>query len=209
MIDYSRFEKSLGITPQISTSACVTDTKFGKYCEVAGHTSIAESEVDDYSYIMNHCEIIYTQIGRFCSIAAHVRLNPGQHPLENAALHHFTYRSSQYGMGDDQLDFFENRRSQKVILEHDVWVGHGAVIMPAVKIGTGAVIGAGSIVTHDVQPFTIVAGSPAKKIRRRFPENVCRDLLIIGWWHWPKKKLQTALQDFRYLTAHEFVKKYR
>ena len=204
----SKNEKSLGITPLISETARVVDTQFGKYCEVAGHTSITESQVGDYSYIMNNCHVIYTKMGRFCSIAAYVRLNPGQHPLDHAALHHFTYRSSQFGMGEDHHAFFEDRRANQVCLGHDVWIGHGAVVMPGIKIGTGAVIGSGSIVTHDVDPFTIVAGSPARKIRHRFPEQIREALMEICWWDWKKQKIENALQDFRHLTASEFVKKH-
>lgn len=157
---------------------------------------------------MHDCHIIYTQIGKFCSIANQVRINPGQHPLERAALHHFTYRSRQFGMGEDHHAFFEGRRSRQVIVKEDVWFGHGAIVMPDVKIGTGAVIGAGSVVTKDVPDFTVVAGTPARPIRQRFPKEIQTALLNIQWWNWSKSKLENALPDFRSMSAAEFVRKH-
>ena len=101
----------------------------------------------------------------FCSIAAHVRINPGNHPLDRVALSHFTYRSSAYGLGPDDAAFFDWRRSHRVVLGNDVWIGHGAVVLPGVTIGDGCVIGAGSVVTRDVPANCVAAGVPCKVIR--------------------------------------------
>lgn len=200
--------KQLGIEPLISQTARISDTRFGEFCEVGDRTFISETTVGDYSYIMHDCHVIYTQIGKFCSIANQVRINPGQHPLEHAALHHFTYRSHQYGMGGDNQAFFEGRRSRKVYIKEDVWIGHGAIVMPDVKIGTGAVIGAGSVVTKDVPEFTVVAGTPAKPIRERFSKEIQDALLEIKWWDWSKSELEKALPDFRSMSADAFVNTY-
>ena len=75
------------------------------------------------------------------------------------------YRSSAYGLGPDDPAFFEWRRSSPVTLGHDVWIGHGAVVLPSVSIGNGAAVGAGAIVTKDVPPFAVVAGNPARVVR--------------------------------------------
>ena len=101
-----------------------------------------------------------------------MRINPGNHPLWRAALHHFTYRSRSYDLHpEDDREFFDWRRAHPVVLGDDVWIGHGAILLPGVKIGTGAVVGAGAVVTKDVPPFTIVAGVPAKTLRRRVPRG--------------------------------------
>ena len=195
--------------PDIHPEAMVLDSQLGCCVEVAARTHIVESVIDDFSYVMNDGDVIYSRIGKFCSIAAHVRINPGNHPLERAALHHFTYRAAKYGLGEDDEAFFDWRRGYAVRLEHDVWIGHGAVILPGVAIGTGAAVGAGSVVTRDVPPFTIAAGNPAHKIRARFPESVQADLLALAWWDWPRETLRAALPDFRSLPAEAFVERYR
>jgi carbonic anhydrase/acetyltransferase-like protein (isoleucine patch superfamily) len=94
------------------------------------------------------------------------------------------------------------------VLGHDVWIGHGAVVLPGVKIGIGAAIGAGAVVSKDVPPFAVVAGVPAKVIRFRFDENVRAGLLELAWWDWSRERLATALPDFRTLGAAQFIAKY-
>jgi acetyltransferase-like isoleucine patch superfamily enzyme len=118
----------------------VTDSTVGAWTEVGERATIAETVMGDYRYVMNDSSIIYATIGRFCSIAAHSRLHPGNDPLGRAALHRFTYRAAEYALGDDEADFFDWRRASHVTLGHDVWVGHGATILPGVSIGRGAAI---------------------------------------------------------------------
>jgi hypothetical protein len=195
-------------TPRIHASAIVTDSELGRWCDTDARASITESIVGDYSYVTHDSEIIYSRIGKFCSIAAFARINPGNHPLGRAALHHFTYRSRQFGLGDDDPAFFDWRRSKPVVLGHDVWVGHGSVILPGLSIGSGAVVGAGSVVTKDVPDFTIVAGAPAKPLRARFPVEIQAALLRIAWWDWTHQQLESALGDFRSLDGASFAKKY-
>jgi phosphonate metabolism protein (transferase hexapeptide repeat family) len=201
--------KKLGHNATIAPSACVVDSHIGAWTEVGANTHIIESRMDDYSYVVNDCHIIYATMGKFCSIAARVRLNPGNHPLERAALHHFTYRSAQFDMGPDDDSFFDWRRSSAVILGHDVWIGHGATVLPGVRIGTGAAIGAGSVVTKDVADFTVVAGVPARPLRQRFGFEIQAALLQIAWWNWPHQVLKERLPDLRRLSIEAFVEKFK
>ena len=103
--------KQLGTEPDIHRTASVRDSTFGIYCEVGARTKVAECTFGDFSYVVNDSDIIYTDVGKFCSIAAHTRINPGNHPVERVAMNHFTYRSSAYGLGDDDPAFFDWRRS--------------------------------------------------------------------------------------------------
>jgi len=194
--------------PLIDPTAMISDTTFGAWTTVGARTSIAESSLGDYSYVVSDCSVIYAQIGKFCSIAAHCRLNPGNHPLERVALHHFTYRSAQYEMGTDDPAFFAWRRAHRVVLEHDVWIGHGATVLPGVTIGTGAVVGAGAVATHDVPPFAIAAGVPVRVLRYRFDAATIERLMRLAWWDWPHARLAGALADFRVLTVREFLARY-
>jgi len=196
--------KSLGEAPAVHPTARVRDSSFGRWCEVGERTRVAESRFGDYAYVDRDSDIMHTEVGRFCSIAAGVRINPGNHPLERVALNHFTYRSSAYGLGDDDAGLFAWRRAHKVVLGPDVWVGHGAVILPGVTVGAGAAIGAGAVVTKDVPDFAVVVGVPARVLRLRFPPGIVAALHRIAWWDWPHERLGEAMADFRHLGAEAF-----
>jgi phosphonate metabolism protein (transferase hexapeptide repeat family) len=206
--DPATADKNLGAAPRIHRTASVRGTSFGAYCEVGQRTKIAESAFGDYSYVVNDSDIIYTTVGKFCSIAAHTRINPGNHPLERVALNHFTYRSSAYDLGPDDPDFFDWRRGFRCVLGHDVWIGHGAIVLPGRSVGNGAAVAAGAVVTHDVPAFAIVVGTPAKILRYRFTPEIVAALERIAWWDWPHGRLKQAMTDFRGLGAEAFCEKY-
>ncbi len=203
-------QSRLGVTATIDPTAQVVRSKLGRYTEVGARTKITETVLDDYSYIVNDGDVIYTTIGKFCSIAAQVRINPGNHPMQRATQAHFTYRSSDYfdDAGDDDA-FFDWRRSHAVTIGPDVWIGHGVVILPGLTIGTGAVVAAGAVVSKDVAPYTIVAGVAAKPVKQRFSDTIADSLQELAWWDWSHEQLRVALPDFRSLGVEAFIEKYR
>ena len=183
--------KTLSNDPTIDLSARVKDSSFGAYTEVGARTILLEVTMGDYSYVVNDSQITYTTIGKFCSIAAMTRINPGNHPMQRPTQSHFTYRSSAYFPGEpDEAEFFDWRRQHHVHIRHDVWIGHGAVILPGRNVGTGAVIAAGAIVTKDVPAYAIVGGNTARVIRRRFTEGVADRLANLAWWNWDRGQLR-------------------
>lgn len=202
-------QKKLGIEPTIHPTATVRDCTLGRYTEVGPRTAVVESVMGDYSYVVNDSNIIYTTIGKFVSIAAMTRINPGNHPMQRATQAHFTYRASAYFDGaQDDAAFFDWRRSFHITIDHDVWIGHGAIVLPGRNIGIGAVVAAGAVVTKDVAPYTIVAGNPARPIRRRFPQTIEKRLLDLAWWDWEHDRLRAALGDFRLLPVEAFIEKH-
>jgi len=199
----------LGETALVDPSAQVKASKLGRYTSVGPRTKILESELGDYSYIVNDGDMACTTVGKFCSIAAMTRINPGNHPMQRASQAHFTYRAASYFEGEsDEESFFDWRRAHRVELGHDVWIGHGAIVLPGRYIGTGAVAAAGAVVTKDVAPYTIVAGNPARFIKRRFPEDIAERLKALAWWDWSHAALQRALPDFRNLTVEAFLERH-
>ena len=201
--------KKLGLAPVIDPTANVRDAVLGRYTEIGARTVFAESTLGDYSYVVNDSNIIYTTIGKFCSIAAHTRINPGNHPMQRASQSHFTYRASAYFEdAEDDAAFFDWRRSTPVTISHDVWIGHGAIVLAGRSIGTGAVVAGGAVVTKDVPDYAIVAGNPARIIRRRFPEEIAGRLKALAWWDWEHARLRAALDDFRALSVEAFLDKY-
>jgi hypothetical protein len=199
----------LGPDAVIHAGADVRASRLGRYTEIGERTKVVESTMDDYSYVASDSDIVFTHIGKFCSIAAHVRINPGNHPMERASQSHFTYRAARYFEGEsDETSFFDRRRAASVHIGHDVWIGHGAIVLPGRRIGVGAVIAGGAVVTKDVADYAIVAGNPARLVRRRFGESVAARLMALCWWDWPHEALRRALPDFRSLGVEAFLEKY-
>ncbi len=197
----------LGERPSIHPTAVVINSRLGAWTEIGPHSRLEETVFDDYSYTDGDAIIIYSEIGKFANIASHVRINPSNHPMHRVTLHHCTYRRKRYGFADtDDESIFSWRRSHACRVGHDAWIGHAATIMPGVTIGTGAVVGSGAVVTKDVAPYEIVAGVPARTIRKRFPDEVIERLLEIAWWNWDRKMLKERFADFNDLNV--FLEKY-
>ncbi len=198
--------KKLGLEPVIDPTAKVSKATLGRYTEIGARTAFVESTLGDYSYVVNDANVIYTTIGKFCSIAAMTRINPGNHPMQRASQSHFSYRSSAYfDDAEDDAAFFDWRRAHAVTIGHDVWIGHGAIVLAGRSIGTGAVVAGGAVVTKDIPAYTIVAGNPARPIRRRFPEDIADRLQKLAWWDWEHQRLRKALNDFRNLSVEDFL----
>jgi phosphonate metabolism protein (transferase hexapeptide repeat family) len=199
--------KRLSEEPWVHESSRISESSLGPWTAIGPNTSISESTIGDYTYTAGDNSIIYSDVGKFCSIASHVRLNPGNHPMWRVTQHHMTYRRAQYGFDEaDDLEFFDWRRAHRVTIGHDVWLGHGVIVMPGVSIGTGAVVGSGAVVTHDVEPYTIAVGVPARALRLRFPERTAGQLLQIAWWDWPRELLEERFDELNDLEA--FLAKY-
>ncbi|SFJ93041.1 phosphonate metabolim protein, transferase hexapeptide repeat family [Mesorhizobium albiziae] len=192
--------------PRIHPTAELKSCRLGRYAAIGERVVLREVSVGDFSYFERHAEAIYTVIGKFCSIAANTRINALEHPIERVTAHKLTYRPNEYFryLGVDNA-FRDRRRAKQVNIGHDVWIGHGAVIMPGISIGNGAVIGANAVVTRDVGAYEIAAGAPSRKIRMRFPPEIAERLQRLAWWDWPVERLFDAIPDMQTLPVEEFL----
>ncbi|MEQ6247541.1 DapH/DapD/GlmU-related protein [Sulfitobacter sp. HNIBRBA3233] len=196
-------------TPVIHAGCTITHSRFGAYVEIGAGSRVAQSVFGDYSYCDRYADIANAEIGKFANIAAFSRIGATDHPLHTAACHHFLYRSDDYW--DDaapDADFFAQRRARTAYIGHDTWIGAGAMVKPEVTLGHGAVVAAGAVVTRDVAPYTIVAGTPASPLRPRQPADIAERLIEMAWWDWPHDALRLALDDFRTLCAEAFLERY-
>jgi phosphonate metabolism protein (transferase hexapeptide repeat family) len=195
--------------PRIHPTSELKSCRLGRHVAVGERVVLREVTVGDYSYFERHAEAIYTEIGKFCAIAANTRINALEHPLERITQHKVSYRPNEYFryLGVDE-GFRRRRQGKRVTIGHDVWVGHGAVVMPGIAIGNGAAVGANAVVTRDVAPFTIVAGNPAKLLRRRFPEQIAARIAALAWWDWPQERLFEAIPDMQTLSIEAFLERW-
>ncbi|MBV7391479.1 CatB-related O-acetyltransferase [Enterococcus sp. ALS3] len=146
-----------------------------------------------------------SQIGRYCSIASDISFMSAQHPLDrfttSSVMISGTSVSDSFGFSDAcQIGGFkqvpyDQQMNDGIILGNDVWLGQEVLFKKNIKVGDGAVVGARSIVTKDVPPYAIVAGSPAKIIRYRYPFKIIEQLLILKWWNYPVWKFSSITAD--------------
>ncbi len=117
-------------------------------------------------------------VGRYCSVATDVHYFGANHPISNLTTSAVFYNTKLSHLKVEDVE------RHSLSIGHDVWIGSKVIITAACsKIGNGAVIGAGSVVTHDVEPYTIVAGNPARVIRKRFPDDVIDKIEKTKWWN--------------------------
>jgi phosphonate metabolism protein (transferase hexapeptide repeat family) len=123
--------------------------------------------------------------------------------------HKFTYRPNEYFLGAKLDSTFSKRRMRRMVeIGNDCWIGHGTIILPGVKIGDGAVVGAGAVVTREVEPYAVAAGVPAQFLRWRFPPEVSHRIIALSWWDWSHDTLADAVADMQTLGVEDFLAKY-
>ncbi|MYR41572.1 CatB-related O-acetyltransferase [Streptomyces sp. SID5910] len=125
-------------------------------------------------------------IGRYCALATGTRflMAGAEHPMTGVSTYPFTMFGGRWA--EKTLDIVTAMPSRgDTVVGNDVWFGYGATVMPGVRIGDGAIVAAGAVVTADVPPYTIVGGNPARPIRQRFGDADIARLLRAAWWDWP------------------------
>lgn len=133
-------------------------------------------------------------IGKFCSIACGTKFlfNCANHSLKSLSTYTFSLFCEEWGLDERDMQVAWDNKGD-IVIGNDVWIGYEAVILAGVHIGDGAIIGARSVVTKDVPPYTIVGGTPAKEIRKRFAPDVIFRLRTLEWWNWPVAKIRRNL----------------
>ena len=160
--------------------------KSSKVCSKSELTSVS---MDRYSYIGNNCFLVNTTIGSFCSIADRVIIGGATHPMQ------YVSTSPVFHAGKNIMNknFALNPsiKTPVTTIKNDVWIGMGCFIKAGVHIGNGAVVGMGSVVTHDIPDYEIWAGNPARLIRKRFSSEISTQLINSKWWELDDSTLES------------------
>lgn len=144
-----------------------------------------------YHYPIHREKLI---IAKFCSIACGTKFlfNCANHTLKSLSTYTFPLFYEEWELEKSNITTAWDNKGD-IVIGNDVWIGYEAVIMAGVHIGDGAIIAARAVVTKDVPPYTIVGGTPAKEIRKRFDAEVIEQLLILKWWDWSTDKIHQWL----------------
>lgn len=145
----------------------------------------ADVEIGDYSYVNRNSSLENCSIGKYVSISSGVYISPWEHPLNCITTHPIGYSES-----------FKNHHRKRTIIGNDVLISLNCIILEGIRIGDGAVVGAGAVVTKDVEPYEVVAGVPAKHIKYRFDKEICTELLETEWWNLDKDGIDKAIKSF-------------
>lgn len=148
-----------------------------------------------YHYPINRDRLI---MGKFCSIACGAKFlfTSANHTQKSLSTYPFPIFFDEWDLDVKDITSAWDRKGD-IIIGNDVWIGYEAVIMSGVTIGDGAIIGARSVVTKDIPPYTIVGGVPARQIRRRFSEETIAALLELKWWNWPREKIARKIEAIK------------
>jgi chloramphenicol O-acetyltransferase type B len=161
------------------------------HVQLQRQTTVTDTNIARYTYVARHAYLNLVTIGSFCSVGPSVLAGLGEHPIDLGTTSPAFYSTRrQCGASFARVDHFPERRP--IIVGNDVWLGARAFIRDGVTIGDGAIIAAGAVVTHDVPPYAIVGGTPAKLIRLRFAEPIILRLQSVAWWTWPDERLREA-----------------
>jgi acetyltransferase-like isoleucine patch superfamily enzyme len=154
-------------------------------------------EMGAFSYAVSGYFFACT-IGRYCSLGEQVQVGRHSHPLDFVSTSPIFYRQAIDVLGVGKHSSLNNKPSRpsreptalkQTVIGHDVYIGHGAFLLPGIVVGHGAVIGACSVVTKDVPPYAVVAGSPATIKRYRFDSLTVQNLLVSKWWNYAPSDL--------------------
>lgn len=170
----------------------IVNCQLGKNISINRRCYINDSLIGDYTYLGINTTVNYSKIGKFCSIARNVDIGGFNHDYKKVStLPNFRFKQLLNGGGKLVI---KEHHEELCEVGNDVWIAAGANILHNVKIGDGAVIGAGAVVTKDVEPYSIVAGIPAKHIKYRFDKKYIEELLKIKWWNWPLEIIEKNMK---------------
>lgn len=190
---------------QVSVAADCIGTLFEGKSKIYPGANVSKCFIGRGSYVGPNSNLSSCLIGRYCSVGPGVVLVAGKHPTDEFLSTHPAFYSPEAQAGFsytstslyDEFNYVDEGHQYYAEIGSDVWIGANVVILAGVRIGHGAIIAAGSVVTKSVDDFSIMAGVPAKFIRFRFDENRRAEILTEPWWSRDETWIIENLKDFQ------------
>lgn len=170
-------------------------TRFEKTTALGKCTRCFNVVIGKYSSIRDRSRAMNAVIGNYSVIAKECEIGLGVHPTDRISCHSIFYKNSPWGFHPEWVKPIKDI-TKVTFIANDVWIGAKSIVMDGVKIGDGAIVAAGSVVTKDVPPFAVVGGAPAKVIKYRFPQEVIDRLEEIQWWNLPDEEITKRIDLF-------------
>lgn len=185
------FNKNINKLSLINEGSVVSpNARIKRFCK------LVDSRIDSYSYLDSSSTLLYASVGKFCSIGSNTQIGIPEHSLRYLSTSPVFTEAANHSIGSFTTENLFNP-FKEVKIGNDVWIGREVIIKGGVEIGDGAVIGAKSLVTKNVEPYSIVAGIPAKVIRMRFSQEVVDFLVKNKWWELEVDKLVLNIKIFQ------------
>jgi acetyltransferase-like isoleucine patch superfamily enzyme len=213
LANYVRYKKKYKGN-QISPRSFLYNVKLSKKNVICGGNYLRNCEIGDYTYLSGNdgggivSGYNNVKIGKYCSLGTNIE-------IITATSHHKDFVSTFPFYSMTNSFCFDEKKSQEftdirpVTIGNDVWIGSNVTILPGVVVLDGAIIGAGAVVTKNVEPYSIVAGCPAKTIGFRFEEEIRDQLIKMKWWDWPEEKIKANIELIMSGKIKEFIENER
>lgn len=180
---------------RISPFCYIRNCEISNIVRIKRFCKLINVKVGEYSYIANNSHLINCSVGKFCSIGPFVKIGLGKHPVDRFSTSPIFY-STKNPLRINLVSQNTFKEFEEVSIGNDVWIGANAIIMDGVKIGDGAIVAAGAVVTKDVPDYAIVGGVPAKIIKYRFEESIIQKLKTVKWWEMDLNRLNNYEREF-------------
>lgn len=183
----------------IGDFSTIRQSELGKYVSIQRNCDLLRVNVGDYTIIEKNAVIHDVQIGKFCEISWHCSMGGDNHNYKLPSIHHW-YWNKAFGFEEDDnavggVNFLNKLNNEPCVIGNDVWIGSGVTVNRKVRVGNGAILASGTVVTKDIPDYAIVGGVPGRVIKFRFEKDTIKRLQDVKWWDWP----YDVLKQYRHL----------
>ena len=178
--------KKINSSISVGSSSIIIDSSFENTANIDKNSCINRCSIGKYFGLGNFSYVADTDIGKFCTFASRISISPFNHPTNLLSVHEFQYRNLEQAFSETIIKtkstIQDELREKRTFIGNDVWIGDNAVVLKGISLNHGVIVGAGSVVTKDVEPYSIVVGNPARVTKKRFKDKTIEELLALKWW---------------------------